>query len=250
VNSIKARLGGVVDVLKRRRPDLACLQELKCTDDNLPRMELEDLGYNVESFGQKSYNGVAILSRFPLSAVSRGLEGEPNPDQARYIEAWVEAERPFRLGCLYAPNGNPVGGDKFKDKLTWLSALGRRIDGALSQEEPAIFAGDYNVIPFPSDAANPEAWKDDALFQPESRAAYFAMCHRGLTDALASAGERDFTFWDYQGRAFDRDHGIRIDHALLTPQLADRLSGAEVDREARAADKPSDHAPLCVTLEQ
>lgn len=257
VNSVNARLPTVLAWLEAARPEVACLQEIKCVDEKFPREAFESLGYNVETHGQKSYNGVAILSKHPLSDVRRGLPGvdgsgyEAEAEQARYIEAVVEAARPVRVGCIYLPNGNPLGTEKFAYKLAWFERLYSHARDLLALEEPFILCGDYNVIPTPEDAKNPAAWAGDALFQPESRAAFQALRHLGLSDAGDLGGQPPgtYTFWDYQAGAWQRDHGIRIDFHLLSPQAADRFQAIETHRDARDMDKPSDHVPVVVELE-
>jgi len=250
VNSVNARLPTVLAWLEAANPDVVCLQEIKCVDEKFPREEIERLGYNVETHGQKSYNGVALLSKFPLSEIRRGLPGDEADEQARYIEALVECERPVRVGGLYLPNGNPIGTEKFGYKLAWFARLNAHAQSLLALEEPFVLCGDYNVIPEPSDAKKPEAWKEDALFQPESRAAFRALKNLGLYDAseLGRQPPGTFTFWDYQAGAWQRDHGIRIDFALLSPHAADRFQAVETHREARDMEKPSDHVPVVVEL--
>lgn len=251
VNSVNARLETVLAWLGEHQPDVACFQEIKCVDEKFPREPFESLGYNVETHGQKSYNGVALLSKLPLSDVRRGLPGDPSDEQARYIEAVVEGSRPVRVGGLYLPNGNPVGTEKFSYKLGWFDRLNRHAQELLALEEAFVLCGDYNVIPTPEDARDASAWVDDALFQPESRAAFRALCNLGLSDSHALGNEPPgtFTFWDYQAGAWQRDHGIRIDFHLLSPQAADRFAGIQTHRQAREMDKPSDHVPVVVTLE-
>ena len=257
VNSVNARLPTVLAWLEAAMPDVACLQEIKCVDEKFPREAFESLGYNVKTHGQKSYNGVAILSKHPLSDIRRGLPGvdasgyEADAEQSRYIEAVVEAPRPVRVGCIYLPNGNPVGTDKFAYKLAWYDRLHAHARALLALEEPFTLCGDYNVIPTPADARNPAAWVGDALFQPESQAAFRALRHLGLSDAGELGGQPPgtFTFWDYQAGAWQRDHGIRIDFHLLSPQAADRFRSVETHRDARDMDKPSDHVPVVIDLE-
>lgn len=251
VNSVNARLETVLAWLGEHQPDVACFQEIKCVDEKFPREPFESLGYNVETHGQKSYNGVALLSKLPISDVRRGLPGDPSDEQARYIEAVIEAPRPVRVGGLYLPNGNPIGTEKFAYKLGWFDRLNAHARDLLALEEAFVLCGDYNVIPTPEDTRDPSAWVDDALFQPESRAAFRALCNLGLSDSHALGHEPSgtYTFWDYQAGAWQRDHGIRIDFHLLSPQAADRFAGIETHRQARDMDKPSDHVPVVVTLE-
>lgn len=250
VNSVKARLETVTSHLKASGPDVACLQEIKTTDEGFPREAFEDLGYNVETHGQKSYNGVALLSKHPLSDVRRGLPGGNGDDQARYIEAVAEAPSPVRVASIYLPNGNPVGTEKFAYKLAWFDRLIAHARDLLGLEETVILAGDYNVIPRAEDARDIEAWKDDALFRPESRAKLRALRALGFTDAIESVKPRGgvYTFWDYQARAWERDHGVRIDHLLMSPQAADRFRAAGVDRDVRDGPKPSDHVPVWIEV--
>lgn len=251
VNSVNARLETVLAWLREHQPDVVCFQEIKCVDEKFPREPFESLGYNVETHGQKSYNGVALLSKLPISDVRRGLPGDPSDEQARYIEAVIEGPRPVRVGGLYLPNGNPIGTDKFRYKLDWFNRLNAHARDLLALEEAFVLCGDYNVIPTPHDARDPSAWVDDALYQPESRAAFRALCNLGLADSheLGREPAGTWTFWDYQAGAWQRDHGIRIDFALLSPQATDRFAGIETHRQARDMDKPSDHVPVVVTLE-
>lgn len=249
VNSIKARLPRVVEYLEQQKPDVIVFQEIKCVDENFPREEIEALGYTVETHGQKTYNGVAFLSLHPISDVMRGLPGDDEDEQARYIEATVEhPSGPVRMGGLYLPNGNPVSADseKFPYKMAWMARLEARAKALLETEQAFILAGDYNVIPTADDVHDPDAWEGDALFRPESRAAFRSLLNLGLTDAFRACNNEGhrYTFWDYQGGAWQKDKGIRIDHLLLSPQAADRLAGAGIDKFTRAAEKPSDHVPV------
>ena len=218
VNSINARLETVLGWFEETMPDVAVLQEIKCIDEKFPAEAFERLGYNVAVHGQKTYNGVAMLSKTPMEDIRRGLPGDDGDEQARYIEAVISGPRPVRMVGIYLPNGNPIGTEKFAYKLAWMERLHRHAADLLKYEEPLVIAGDYNVIPRPEDADKPEGWLGDALFQPESRAAYRSLQNLGLTDAFmqmdGSAGE--YTFWDYQAGAWPRNHGIRIDHALLS----------------------------------
>ena len=250
VNSVNARIETVLDWFRQAAPDVACLQEIKCVDEKFPSEPFESLGYNVAVHGQKSYNGVAILSKLPLSDVRSGLPGGDGDEQARYLEAVVESQRPVRVASIYVPNGNPLGGEKFAYKLAWMRRLHAHAQDLLELEEALVLCGDYNVIPEPSDARNPEGWTGDALFQPESRAAFRALKHLGLADAHEAAGEPAgvYTFWDYQAGAWQRNNGIRIDFHLLSPQAADRLTGIATHRETREREKPSDHVPVMIDL--
>jgi exodeoxyribonuclease-3 len=251
VNSINARLETVLAWIREANPDVVGFQELKCVDEKFPREAFEDLGYNVHVHGQKTYNGVAILSKFPVEDVRRGLPDGDGDDHARYIEGVIGAARPFRFGCIYLPNGNPIGTEKFAYKLRWMARLQRHAAELLALEEPLALVGDYNVIPEPADADRPESWLTDALFQPESRAAWRAIRHLGFTDAQAAVGAEPhgYTFWDYFRNAWERDHGIRIDHIFLSPQAADRLQACAVHRDVRGRERPSDHAPVVADLD-
>jgi exodeoxyribonuclease-3 len=250
VNSINARLDNVLDWFREARPDVACLQEIKCVDEKFPAEPFESLGYNVIVHGQKSYNGVAMLSKYPLDDVRRGLPDGESDDHSRYIEALVLAPKPIRVGGIYLPNGNPIGTEKFDYKLRWMGRLHRHAQALLAFEEPLALMGDYNVIPEPEDADKPEGWLGDALFQPQSREAFRALKYLGLTDAYMELDGRPggYTFWDYQAGAWQRNHGIRIDHVLLSPQAADLLRGIEIHKDVRDREKPSDHVPVVVEL--
>lgn len=247
VNSVKARLPRILEWLKEASPDVACLQEIKCLDENFPRMEIEELGYRAETHGQKTYNGVAILSKHEMNDITRGLPGNDGDNQARYMEATVKG---VRIACIYLPNGNPAPGEKYDYKLNWMDHLIRRGKELLAREQPAVLAGDFNVIPGETDAHDPDAWREDALFRPETRVKFRELLYQGWLDALAhmKPGGHAYTFWDYQGGAWARDKGIRIDHFLLSPQAADRLKDAVVDRPERGKEKASDHAPVRLTL--
>jgi exodeoxyribonuclease III len=248
VNSVNARLPNVLEWLRAANPDVVLLQETKCLDAAFPRAAVEDEGYNVATHGQKSYNGVAILSRRPIEDAAPGLPGDLLDEQARYLEATVAG---VRVASIYLPNGNPIGTDKFAYKLAWMERLRARATALLELDEPVVLGGDYNVIPEPVDCHDPKAWADDALFQPESRRAFRALLHLGLTDAfraLHPAEARAYSFWDYQRGAFQLDHGIRIDHLLLSPLAADMLAGCTIDKEPRRRPKASDHTPVAVEL--
>jgi len=251
VNSIGARLETVLAWFRAEQPDVACLQEIKCVDEKFPAAEFEQLGYNLALHGQKSYNGVALLSKTPLEDVRKGLPGDEGDDHARYIEAVVSAARPVRVASIYLPNGNPIGTEKFVYKLRWMDRLACHAGELLALEEPLVLAGDYNVIPEPQDCDNPASWMGDALFQPETRAAFRRLRWLGLTDAYmeVDGAPGGYTFWDYQAGAWRRNHGIRIDHLLLSPQAADRLTGVLIHRDARGMDKPSDHVPVVAELD-
>ncbi len=226
-------------------------QEIKSEDTNFPREAFGDLGYNIAINGQKGFNGVAILSKLPLEDVTRGLPGDPGDDQARWIEATVTGGATVRLCALYLPNGNPAPGPKYDYKLAWMARMKARAAALLATEVPVVLAGDYNVIPQAEDAARPEAWVADALYLPESRAAFRRIEYLGYTDAFRARDPRpgQYSFWDYQAGAWARNNGIRIDHLLLSPQAADRLVNAGIDRAVRGDDKPSDHVPVWVELD-
>ncbi|MGA0539138.1 exodeoxyribonuclease III [Neotabrizicola sp. VNH66] len=250
INGIKARIEALPRWLEAASPDVVCLQEIKSVDEGFPREVFEDMGYRVETHGQKSFNGVAILSKLPLEDVTRGLPGDDGDEQARWIEATVIGTRAVRVCGLYLPNGNPAPGPKYEYKLGWMARLEARVKALLAEEMPVAFLGDYNVIPQAMDAAKPEAWVTDALFLPQSRAALRRILHLGLTDAVRMRDPRPglYTFWDYQANSWERGNGIRIDHVLLSPQAADLLQETGIDKEVRAGDKPSDHVPVWVEL--
>lgn len=242
VNGIRARLARLVEWLEEARPDIVCLQELKCADDALPRAEVAAAGYGAIWHGQKGFNGVAILARGDEpTLVQRGLDGDAQDEQSRYIEADVMG---IRVAGIYLPNGNPHPGPKFDYKLGWMARLRARAKAILAAEVPAVIAGDYNVIPNDDDVFRASAMADDALMHPQSRAAFRAMLGDGWTDALRACYPAGgvWTYWDYQAGAWARDAGFRIDHLLLSPALADRLGGAGVDKDHRAREKASDHA--------
>jgi exodeoxyribonuclease-3 len=252
INGVKARLPALLDWLREAKPDVVAMQEIKCVDDLFPRLEIEELGYNVATHGQKGFNGVAILSKLPLEGVSTGLPGgDGTDDQARWIEAIVAGPRPVRVCNLYLPNGNPAPGPKYDYKLTWMERLRARAAELLAAEESALLAGDFNVIPEAKDCHDPRAWATDALFLPETRASFRRITHLGFTDALRAVdqGPGIYTFWDYQAGAWQKNRGIRIDHLLLTPQAADRMTACGVDKAVRSREKPSDHVPVWVELE-
>ena len=247
VNSIKARLPRVVEWLKEASPDVVMLQELKCQDDAFPAMEIEDLGYHVAVHGQKSYNGVAVLSKLPIDEVSTGLAGDDADEQARYIEAVIAG---VRCCGLYLPNGNPIDTEKFPYKLAWMDRLIDRAEELLADEECFLMGGDYNVIPTDDDVYDAKAFADDALTQPESRARLRTMLNLGLTDAFRAHNTQPhaYSYWDYQRGAWQKDHGLLIDHILLSPQATDRLVASGIDRGPRGKEKASDHTPVWCEL--
>lgn len=251
INGIKARLPALCDWLDEAQPDVALLQEVKTTDETFPREIFEEKGYIVETHGQKSFNGVAILSKYPLEDVVRGLPGDDDDEQARWIEATVVGDVAIRLCGLYLPNGNPVPGPKYDYKLEWMARLHRHAQELLNREEPVLMAGDYNIIAQDDDAARPEVWHQDALALPQSRAAFRSLLNLGFTEAFRTRnpGPGHYSFWDYQAGAWNRNDGIRIDHFLLSPQCADLLTDCQIDADIRGREKPSDHVPVWVTLD-
>jgi exodeoxyribonuclease-3 len=251
VNSILARLPTALAVLKAIDADVVCLQELKCEDARFPALEIGDLGYNIVTHGQKTYNGVAILSKHRIEDVTRGLPGMDDDVQSRWLEALIDAPGGvFRVSSLYAPNGNPPGTEKTAYKLRFMDALLRHAESRLALEEPYVIAGDYNIIPREVDCYDPRAWEGDALFLPETRGQYRALTHLGYADAFmqVDGGSHAYTFWDYQAGAWQKNNGIRIDHLMCSPQAADRLERVRIHREARAMEKPSDHVPIIATF--
>jgi exodeoxyribonuclease-3 len=248
VNSVKVRLPILTEFLKTKKPDVLLLQEIKCTDDGFPRLEIESLGYNVATVGQKSYNGVAILARGKIRETARNLPGAAAADEpARYLEADVDG---VRVASIYLPNGNPIGTEKFAYKLAWMERLYGHARDLLATEKPFVLAGDYNVCPTDEDVYDPVGFSVDALCQPASRAAFRKILNLGLTDAIhvLNPAPHQYTFWDYQMNAWPQDHGLRIDHLLLSPQAADRLSSAWIDKDPRALPRASDHTPVWCEL--
>ncbi|WP_137044507.1 exodeoxyribonuclease III [Pseudolabrys sp. FHR47] len=251
VNSIRQRLDSLQAWLKERAPDIVCLQEIKCQDDAFPREPLEALGYNVAVHGQKTFNGVALLSKLPFDEVAPGLIGDEADVQARFLEALVSTKAGVvRVVSLYLPNGNPAPGDKYDYKLRWMDRLHAFAADRLKLEEPLVLAGDYNVIPQPVDAKRPEVWVNDALFLPQTRERFRALTNLGFTDAIRAVTDDSgvYSFWDYQAGAWQKNEGIRIDHLLLSPQAADKLTDAGIDKHVRSWDKPSDHVPVWADL--
>lgn len=250
VNSIKARLPNALAWLKEFVPDVVLLQEIKTVDETFPRMEIEDLGYNVETHGQKTYNGVGILSKSPIEEVICGLPGDDDDVQARYMEGTVFGS--IRVASIYLPNGNPINTEKFTYKLAWMDRLYSHVKDCLETNEAYIFGGDYNVIPRDDDVYNIAAFTNDALVQPESRSRFQAIKHLGLTDALRSFNHapHQYSYWDYQRGAWQKDNGLLIDHLLLSPQAADRLKSAGIDKGPRGKEKASDHTPVWCELDE
>ena len=252
VNSIKQRLENLQAWLAETGPDIVCLQETKCVDDAFPRETLEAAGYNVAVHGQKAFNGVAILSKRPFDEVTARLPGDADDDHARFLEAVVStAEGAVRVASIYLPNGNPPQTSKYDFKLKWMERLRRYVPDRLAMEEPLILAGDYNVIPADADVYDPPAWRGDALFLPATRERFRSLIHLGLTDALRAVSDEAglYTFWDYQAGAWQRNKGLRIDHLLLSPQAADRLTAVGIDKFMRGREKPSDHVPVWAEFE-
>ncbi|MGB3147695.1 MAG: exodeoxyribonuclease III [Paracoccaceae bacterium] len=250
INGIKARAEALPRWLDAASPDVVLLQEIKSVDAAFPRDLIEDRGYNLETHGQKGFNGVAILSKYPLEDVVRGLPGDPEDEQARWIEATVMGTRAVRVCGLYLPNGNPSPGPKFDYKLAWMDRMHDRAAALLAEEMPVVMAGDYNIIPQAEDAAKPDNWREDALFRPESRARFRRIANLGYADAfrLTNRQPGHYSFWDYQAGAWERNNGIRIDHLMLSPQAADLLQDCGIDKAVRAEEKPSDHVPVWISL--
>lgn len=251
VNSIKIRTEAITGWLAEAQPDVVCLQEIKCQEAGFPRAVFEDLGYNIAILGQKSYNGVAILSKWPISDLTFGLPTYPDDEQARYLEAVIGLpDEAVRVASIYLPNGNPPDTGKYDYKLRWMEALREHARGLLAHEEPLILAGDYNVIPADADVHDPAAWRGDALFLPETRKRYRSLLNLGLRDALRQCSDEPglYSFWDYQAGAWQRNNGIRIDHLLLSPEAAARLDRSGIDKYVRGREKPSDHVPVWAVL--
>ena len=248
VNGVNARLPVLLRWLKSTAPEVVCLQELKAPKEKFPEKAIADVGYNAIWHGQKSWNGVAILARnLEIKEVGRGLPGDPEDNQSRYMEALVSG---VLIGCLYLPNGNPAPGPKYDYKLRWFERLTARAAALLEMDVPVVLAGDFNAIPTELDVYKPERWLDDALFRPEVRSAFQTFARQGWTDAIRKLypDEKIYTFWDYFRNAYGRDAGLRIDHLLLSPHLDRRLIAAGVDRDVRGWKKTSDHAPVWVEL--
>ena len=251
VNSVKQRLDNLLAWLSERQPDVVCLQETKCVDETFPREPIESLGYNVAVHGQKTFNGVAILSKLPFDEVTPRLPGDDGDDHARFIEALVSTKRGVvRVASIYLPNGNPPDGEKYVYKINWMRRLIEYARERLKEQEPLVLAGDYNVIPTALDARNPAAWTNDALYLPLTRQTFRTLSNLGLTDAVRASSDAAglYTFWDYQAGAWNKNNGIRIDHLLLSPQAADRLTGVSIDKHVRGWQKPSDHVPVVAEL--
>lgn len=251
INGIKARIEVLLQWLRESQPDIVCLQEIKSVDENFPRLEIEALGYHVETHGQKGFNGVALLSKRSPEDVVRGLPGDDEDVQSRFIEGVFSTDKGvLRICSLYLPNGNPVDTEKYPYKLGWMERLHSFAQTRLKLEEPFILAGDYNVIPQPHDCFDPEVWKNDALFLPQTRDAYQRLLNLGFTDALRTSSDAAplYTFWDYQAGAWQKNNGIRIDHLLLSAEAANKLVSASVEKYVRGWEKPSDHVPAVIEL--
>jgi exodeoxyribonuclease-3 len=251
VNSIKVRLPHVLEWLKTASPDVLCLQEIKCIADNFPRGDIEDAGYNVAVSGQKTYNGVAVLTKSPLEDAIFALPGDKSDDQARYVEGVTKlGETMVRVASIYLPNGNPVDTEKYTYKLDWMTRLRDRAAQLKAQEEPVVLAGDFNVIPTDGDVYDPDGWRDDALFRLETRRRFREILNLGYTDAFRALHNEigRYSFWDYQGGAWQKDFGLRIDHLLLSPQATDLLAACEIDKKPRGLEKASDHTPVWCEL--
>lgn len=248
VNSINSRLDALLHYLEERKPDVVCLQELKAPQEKFPEQAIRDAGYHALWHGQKSWNGVAIVTREPAQEVQRGLPGDPSDEQSRYIEAVYQG---VLIACLYLPNGNPAPGPKFDYKLAWMERLITRGAELVESGVPAVLMGDFNVIPTERDVYKPERWTEDALFRPETRAAFERLLAQGWLDSLRHLhpDETIYTFWDYFRNAFGRDAGLRIDHLLLSPKLQPALKAAGVDKFMRGREKPSDHTPTWIELD-
>jgi exodeoxyribonuclease III len=247
VNSVKARLPHLLAFLEDAQPDVVCLQETKCLVADFPTLEISALGYHVEALGQRSYNGVALLSKQPPEALLRGLPGMEQDEQARYLEASFGH---VRVAAIYLPNGNPVGTDKFTYKLAWMERLVGHARDLLGREIPFVLAGDYNICPADEDVYDPVAFHDDALCRLESRSRFRALMNLGLTDAyrVFHREPHRYTFWDYQAGRWNRDEGLRIDHLLLSPHSADRVVACDIDKKPRAKERASDHTPIWCEL--
>src|SRR5262245_24687746 len=251
VNSIKQRLDNITAWLAETGPEVACLQETKCLDDAFPREAFETAGYNVAVHGQKAFNGVAILSKLPFDEVTPRLPGDPEDDHARFLEAVIStASGVIRVASIYLPNGNPPRTEKYAYKLKWMDRLINYVPVRLALEEPFVLAGDYNVIPAAGDVYDPQAWSGDALFLPQTREKFRELINLGLTDAIRVTSDAPglYTFWDYQAGAWQRNKGLRIDHLLLSPQAADRMRGAGIDKHVRGREKPSDQVSVGVDV--
>lgn len=249
INSIKARLDHALAWVEKNNPDFLFFQEIKCVTENFPVEAFREVGYHSSVVGMPAYHGVATISREPVIVKATALPGNENDLQARFIDIeWQD----WRLINIYLPNGNPISTEKFTYKLEWMDRLQKHLQQLLDQRQKFIIGGDFNVIPMSIDARHPEQWRHDALFQPESRRKWRALCHMGLTDAYRALHPKEeaYSFWDYQAGAWNQDNGIRIDHFLLSPNAADCLQSCHIDKEPRGQEKPSDHTPVVITLKK
>ncbi len=254
VNSIKSRLAHLLDWLRADKPDIVLLQELKCINENFPAMELEDLGYNLAVHGEKTYNGVAILSKFPLSDITKGLAGDDTDTQSRYIEAVASVhDKAIRVASVYVPNGQTTDSDKYQYKLRFLKRFKDHCQILLGYEEMLVIGGDYNIAPTDADVHDPKAWQGSVLTHDEVRAAWRKLEYLGMYNAFKLTSHQppatsNYSWWDYRAGAFERDDGLLIDHLLLSPQAADKVQSSHINKQLRTLEKPSDHTPVMVTL--
>ena len=248
VNGIRARLPRLIDWIKSSMPDVIVLQEIKSRLEHFPTEEIESLGYNIELSGQKSFNGVAVFSKFPIEGLNSELPGDPTDEQARWLEFHV---RNIKICNIYLPNGNPIGSSKYYYKLDWIDRLTEKLIELKDMEEPLVVLGDFNIIPKAADCHEPEKWKNDAIFQQEVRLKFQNILNLGFTDAIriSSLSNQIFTYWDYQGRSWEKNQGVRIDHALLSPEASDKLKEIRIYSSIRNAEKPSDHVPISIILD-
>ena len=248
VNSVRARLHNILDWLSNLEIDVILIQEIKCVEEQFPRLEFEALGYELAINGQKSYNGVAILSKSPITEVKNGLPNYLEDEQSRYIEAKIKG---VVFASIYLPNGNPINSDKFNYKIKWMERLKNHSKQLLDLELPIVLGGDFNVVPCDDDVHDPIRWQNDALCQPETRKRYRELINVGFSDAFRIFNDAPgrYTFWDYQAGAWQNDHGVRIDHFLLSPQAADICSSCSIDTSPRGKSKASDHTPILVELD-
>ena len=248
VNGIRARLPRLIDWIKNSMPDVIVLQEIKSRLEHFPTEEIENLGYNIELAGQKSFNGVAVFSKFPIEGLNSELPGDPTDEQARWLEFHV---RNVKICNIYLPNGNPIGSSKYCYKLDWIDRLTKKLIELKDMEEPLVVLGDFNIIPKAVDCHEPEKWKNDAIFQQEVRLKFQNILNLGFTDAvrISSLNNQIFTYWDYQGRSWEKNQGVRIDHALLSPEASDKLKEIRIYSSIRNAEKPSDHVPISIILD-
>jgi len=260
VNGVRARIEAIVAWIKASNPDIVCLQETKVIDKEFPLSQVEDLGYHAVLYGQKMFHGVAILSKLPMQNITYGLPGIQDDNQARYIEAVISPHqqiestnmynRPICIASLYAPNGNPIGSEKFLYKLSWMQHLEKHAKSKLASGGMFVMAGDYNIIPSHRDAQNPASWEQDALYHKSSKAAFRRLIYLGFVDAIRAVTDSDqaFTFWNYKSDSWRKNNGIRIDHILLSPSAADNLNFVGIEDLVRSWNKPSDHVPLWADL--